>query len=176
MVPLLLLCAEGVHDGTTGDISAAAAPEPGPPAASSKRRVASGSAPRQASSRSVESVDSGSAAGRTPRRHGHERGGRAGPALRWRFEDWARQARCLGMNVELFFGTEPEEIAIAKAVCGRCPVQLPCLGEAIGDPGLLGVWGGASESERRSLRRRSRASSKPLELQRIGTTCSDVDM
>lgn len=58
------------------------------------------------------------------------------------------------MNVDIFFATLPGEIEAAKAVCRRCPVRLPCLDEAVRNPGLRGVWGGASDGDRQSLRRR----------------------
>jgi WhiB family redox-sensing transcriptional regulator len=44
---------------------------------------------------------------------------------------------------ELFFAESPDELRLAKALCGRCPVRAACLAGALqrGEP--CGVWGGA---------------------------------
>jgi hypothetical protein len=57
------------------------------------------------------------------------------------------------MKVEVFFGTRPDELAGAKAICRGCPVRVTCLEEAMADPGLRGVWGGTSTRERQLARR-----------------------
>ncbi len=46
------------------------------------------------------------------------------------------------------------QIAEAKAVCERCPVISECLTWALETGQDAGVWGGMSEDERRSLKRR----------------------
>ena len=75
---------------------------------------------------------------------------------------WYALARCRGMGAEIFFGTVAEQIEAAKAVCRRCQVQLRCLDEAMRNPALRGVWGGASDRDRQTLRRRrSRATRYP---------------
>ena len=38
----------------------------------------------------------------------------------------------------------------AKECCGRCPVQIECLQYAL-DGGLMGIWGGATDAERRRM-------------------------
>lgn len=45
-------------------------------------------------------------------------------------------------------------IAAAKAVCAHCPVKDACLGEALADPKLTGIWGGTTDRQRRRLRER----------------------
>ncbi len=72
--------------------------------------------------------------------------------------DWRKHAACNGCDVELFFpvgvtGPAVDQIEAAKAVCGRCPVQPECLDFALVTNQECGVWGGASEEERRRLRR-----------------------
>ncbi|HEY2300296.1 MAG TPA: WhiB family transcriptional regulator [Acidimicrobiales bacterium] len=57
---------------------------------------------------------------------------------------WA-DARCRdgtsGMTA-LFFSEQIDDIARAKAVCGRCPMQEPCLRGALSRREPWGVWGG----------------------------------
>ena len=74
------------------------------------------------------------------------------------FPEWRRNAACNGCDVELFFpvgstGPAIAQIAAAKEVCGQCPVQAECLDFALVTNQESGVWGGATEEERRRLRR-----------------------
>lgn len=73
--------------------------------------------------------------------------------------DWRHRAACRDEDPELFFpvgnsGPALAQIAEAKAVCARCPVVSQCLEWAISSGQDAGVWGGLSEDERRSLKRR----------------------
>ncbi len=71
--------------------------------------------------------------------------------------DWRARAACSGYPNTLFFPTsEAEEATIekAKAVCSVCPVMDPCLQYALETNQRSGVWGGTSEKERKSLRRK----------------------
>lgn len=84
--------------------------------------------------------------------------------------DWRHRAVCRDEDPELFFpvgnsGPALAQIAEAKAVCARCPVVNECLEWAIATGQDAGVWGGMSEDERRSLKRRrarQRARNKTL--------------
>ena len=74
--------------------------------------------------------------------------------------DWRHRAACLTEDPELFFpigntGPALQQIEEAKAVCQRCPVMEICLKWAIETSQDAGVWGGLSEDERRSLKRRA---------------------
>ena len=74
--------------------------------------------------------------------------------------DWRDHAACREMDPDLFFpiGTAGEslvQIDEAREVCRTCPVCGPCLRWAL-DSGSAGVWGGTTEDERRTLRRRIR--------------------
>ena len=78
--------------------------------------------------------------------------------------DWRDRARCREEDPELFFpvGTgDPAkvQIAAAKKICAQCPVVEPCLTWAL-DNGQTGVWGGTSDEERQSIRRRQRATER----------------
>lgn len=74
------------------------------------------------------------------------------------------QAKCRGMNTEIFFGKEyhgrqrhrPTLTAIdirrAKAVCAVCPVMEECFRFAMENDEEYGVWGGTTHRERERLR------------------------
>jgi WhiB family transcriptional regulator, redox-sensing transcriptional regulator len=49
------------------------------------------------------------------------------------------------------------QVEAAKAVCRTCPVQQRCLAYALADPALVGIWGGATTTERRQYRQPSAA-------------------
>lgn len=72
--------------------------------------------------------------------------------------DWRHRAACRGEDPELFFpvgvsGPALLQTAQAKAVCHGCPVKTLCLEWALRTGQDAGVWGGASEGERRKLKR-----------------------
>jgi WhiB family redox-sensing transcriptional regulator len=74
-------------------------------------------------------------------------------------EGWAARGACRHSDPELFFpvsstGPAATQVAKAKMVCTGCPVQAECLEFALDSGQDFGVWGGASETERRALRRR----------------------
>ncbi|MPV35991.1 WhiB family transcriptional regulator [Georgenia subflava] len=80
--------------------------------------------------------------------------------------DWRHQAACLHEDPELFYPagdarTAQAQVKEAKAVCQRCPVIGTCLAWALETGQDTGVWGGRSERERRTLRRR-RARTRPV--------------
>jgi WhiB family redox-sensing transcriptional regulator len=75
--------------------------------------------------------------------------------------NWRNRAACRTEDPDLFFPVGATGPAIvqtreAKAVCRRCPVMETCLQWALDTNQDTGVWGGLSEDERRSLRRRER--------------------
>ncbi len=49
---------------------------------------------------------------------------------------------CHNANPDLFFSEGSEEIAVAKSLCGGCPVRAQCLDAAISREEPCGVWGG----------------------------------
>ena len=71
---------------------------------------------------------------------------------------WRSDASCRDTDPGLFFpvgttGPAITQIDAAKAVCGECPSQIPCLEFALLTNQDSGIWGGTSEEERRHLRR-----------------------
>ena len=76
--------------------------------------------------------------------------------------DWRHRAACRDEDPELFHpvasgGPALLEVARAKAVCAFCPVKPECLAWALAR-GEYGIWGGATENERREMKRRAAAS------------------
>lgn len=74
--------------------------------------------------------------------------------------DWRSRAACLNVDPELFFpigntGPALSQATEAKAVCMNCEVEDVCLRWAMENNQDSGVWGGKSEEERRSLKRRA---------------------
>ncbi|MDP2292740.1 MAG: WhiB family transcriptional regulator [Actinomycetota bacterium] len=72
---------------------------------------------------------------------------------------WRRDAICRDTDPDLFFpvgttGYALVQIDRAKQVCGECPVKVACLDYALETNQDSGIWGGTSEEERRTLRRR----------------------
>lgn len=72
---------------------------------------------------------------------------------------WRRHSACRGLDPGIFFPPTDEDAVVAKEVCGQCSVQETCLEFALQGREKDGVWGGATEKERRRiLRQRRRAS------------------
>ena len=71
--------------------------------------------------------------------------GRARPA-------WHAQAACLDEPTSAFIPEVGGSTAHAKGICQSCPVSPACLRYALDDPDLVGVWGGTTERERRTIR------------------------
>lgn len=68
--------------------------------------------------------------------------------------EWRDRARCRSVEPETFFPTAEDgpvyeaQVAVAKAVCARCPVRAECLAEAlVRIP--FGIAGGLTPEERR---------------------------
>lgn len=71
---------------------------------------------------------------------------------------WRQRAACRGLDPEIFYPACDEEADEAKATCAECPVRQPCLEHALANREHDGVWGGATERERRRLVRQRRKS------------------
>ena len=66
---------------------------------------------------------------------------------------WRSAAACRSCDPDLFFPVSSseravEQVAKAKEICARCPVQPECLAFALRTRQVHGVWGGMSEEER----------------------------
>ena len=69
---------------------------------------------------------------------------------------WQREASCRGLGVEesrtIFFPARGESVEVARTICEGCPVAAECLDFAL-DNHCIGVWGGTTERQRRTMRR-----------------------
>jgi WhiB family redox-sensing transcriptional regulator len=69
---------------------------------------------------------------------------------------WMLHARCRGTNPAEFFPSDGLGVEAAQRVCAGCGVRVECLEYALVNRIEHGVWGGASERERRRILRRRR--------------------
>jgi WhiB family transcriptional regulator, redox-sensing transcriptional regulator len=71
---------------------------------------------------------------------------------------WRQRAACVGVEPEIFYPVSEEDAEQAKAVCAECEVRQSCLEFALANRERDGVWGGATERERRRIIRQRRRS------------------
>lgn len=71
---------------------------------------------------------------------------------------WRARSACRGVDPDIFYPPSEEEAEEAKAICRECPVREPCLEYALVRREREGVWGGATERERRRIVRQRRHS------------------
>lgn len=71
-------------------------------------------------------------------------------------QQWRSKAACQGLDPDIFYPLDDEDSDEAKAVCDVCPVREACLEHALGYREKEGVWGGATERERRRIIRQRR--------------------
>lgn len=64
------------------------------------------------------------------------------------------RARCVGESPDVFFPSDGVGVLRAQKICADCPVINECLEYALANHISHGVWGGASERQRRRLQRR----------------------
>jgi WhiB family transcriptional regulator, redox-sensing transcriptional regulator len=79
---------------------------------------------------------------------------------------WRWVAACRSADPDLFFpisdsGPALEQTAKAKATCAACQVRRECLAFALRTGQIYGIWGGTTEHERATVRRRA-ASERPV--------------
>ncbi len=71
-----------------------------------------------------------------------------------------KRAHCVGESPAVFFPSDGVGVLRAQKICAHCPVSDDCLEYALANHISHGVWGGASERQRRriqSQRQRKRA-------------------
>ena len=76
--------------------------------------------------------------------------------------DWQEDAACRRHDNVVFFGPDQGESELekqaremkAKSICHTCPVKEPCLEFAMETNQKYGIWGGMTDKERASLKRR----------------------
>ena len=70
--------------------------------------------------------------------------------------NWMAEGNCRNHPPATFFPSDGVGVDVARQICATCPVQAPCLEYALRNRIDHGVWGGASERERRRIARRRR--------------------
>jgi WhiB family transcriptional regulator, redox-sensing transcriptional regulator len=73
--------------------------------------------------------------------------------------EWMANGLCAAVPPATFFPSDGAGVDAARRICANCPVQEPCLEYALAHRIDHGVWGGASERERRRILKRRRVSS-----------------
>ncbi len=69
---------------------------------------------------------------------------------------WRQRAACRGVDPDVFYPVSDEEAEEAKSICRVCPVREACLEYALANRERDGVWGGATERDRRRMVRQRR--------------------
>ena len=69
---------------------------------------------------------------------------------------WMVLGSCRQQRPAVFFPSDGVGVDVARRVCATCSVKEPCLEYALAERIDHGVWGGASERERRRILRRRR--------------------
>lgn len=71
---------------------------------------------------------------------------------------WRQLGACRGLDPGIFYPESDDDADQAKAVCAECGVRVACLEHALASREKVGVWGGATERERRKIVRQRRRS------------------
>jgi WhiB family redox-sensing transcriptional regulator len=78
------------------------------------------------------------------------------PTGGWMDANWMDEGLCRQVPPSTFFPNDGVGVDVARRICATCPVQAPCLEYALVERIDHGVWGGASERERRRILKRRR--------------------
>jgi WhiB family transcriptional regulator, redox-sensing transcriptional regulator len=71
---------------------------------------------------------------------------------------WWGLGACRGLDAMIFYPDDETEAEVARSVCATCRVQTECLDHALTFREKAGVWGGATERDRRRMIRQRRKS------------------
>lgn len=69
---------------------------------------------------------------------------------------WWDLGACRGLDAAIFYPDDEAEAQAAKSVCESCCVKTTCLDHALNFREKAGVWGGATERDRRRIIRQRR--------------------
>lgn len=69
---------------------------------------------------------------------------------------WWDLGACRGLDASVFYPEDDEGAEVAKSVCSGCAVKQACLEHALSVREKSGVWGGATERDRRRMIRQRR--------------------
>ena len=70
--------------------------------------------------------------------------------------EWRMLGACRGLDASIFYPDNDDDAMVAAEVCQECGVRQACLEFALAHREKAGVWGGASERERRRILRKRR--------------------
>ena len=70
--------------------------------------------------------------------------------------EWRKLGACRGLDAAVFYPDDDDDGEEAKSVCDGCGVRVACLEHALMNREKAGVWGGATERERRRIIRQRR--------------------
>jgi WhiB family redox-sensing transcriptional regulator len=73
--------------------------------------------------------------------------------------DWMIRGNCRHEAPATMFPSDGEGVRSAMQVCAGCPVRVECLEYALANDIEHGVWGGASNRQRRRINRQRRTDS-----------------
>ena len=76
--------------------------------------------------------------------------------------EWMAEGLCREVHPSTFFPSDGVGVEAARRICAECPVQALCLEYALRNRIDHGVWGGASERERRRILRQRRLAAARL--------------
>ncbi|GAC1531602.1 MAG: hypothetical protein NVS3B12_07910 [Acidimicrobiales bacterium] len=71
---------------------------------------------------------------------------------------WRQTAACRGVDPDIFYPAIEEDAEVAKSICAQCHARQTCLEYALTNRERDGVWGAATEKERRRMLRQRRKS------------------
>ena len=69
---------------------------------------------------------------------------------------WRKRGACRGLDPDIFYPVSEDDGDEARAICASCSVREACLEYALAARERDGIWGGASERERRRMIRQRR--------------------
>jgi WhiB family redox-sensing transcriptional regulator len=69
---------------------------------------------------------------------------------------WRQRGACRGLDPDVFYPASEDDAGEAKSICATCNVREPCLEYALANRESDGIWGGATEKERRRMLRQRR--------------------
>ena len=72
--------------------------------------------------------------------------------------EWRMLGACRGLDASIFYPDSDDDAEVATQVCQECGVRSACLEYALTQREKAGVWGGATERERRRILRQRRRS------------------
>ncbi|MGI9121081.1 MAG: WhiB family transcriptional regulator [Acidimicrobiales bacterium] len=73
-------------------------------------------------------------------------------------QTWRQHGACRGIDPDVFYPVDDDGAESAKEICAECQVRETCLEHALATREADGVWGGATERERRRMIRQRRRS------------------